>query len=118
MSADENCISERDFEEVWGVYLKPSGDLFEFADVRDQPPQHVWAIVDSHDDSDGNWYALPGFHIVKLGYVMTRKPWSDSTPDAIYFLDDLDHESDELPQLPPSAFPFSSAPFATKPSSS
>jgi len=98
MPADENCISERDFEDIWGVYLKPSGDLFEFADVQHQPPNHVWTIVDSGDDSDGNWYALPGFHVVnKLGYVMTRRPWSDSTPDAIYFLDDLDHESDELP---------------------
>ena len=98
MSADENCISERDFEDVWGAYVKPSGDLFQFDDVRDQPPEHVWTIVDSGDDSDGNWYAQPGFHIVNnLGYVMTRKPWSESTPDAIYFLDDLHHRPDELP---------------------
>ena len=98
MPADENCISERDFEDIWGVYLKPSGDLFEFADVRDQPPHYVWTIVDSGDDSDGSWYAQPGFHIVnKLGYVMTRKAGSESTPDAIYFLDDLDHRPDELP---------------------
>lgn len=97
MPFDQDLISERDFGEVWGVYLKPSGDLFEFADVRDEPPQHVWTIVDSGDDSDGNWYALPRFHVVnEFGYVMTRKPWSDSTPDAIYFPDDLDHESDEL----------------------
>jgi hypothetical protein len=98
MSADENCISERDFEDVWGVYVKSSGDLFQFDDVRDQPPEHVWTIVDSGDDSDGNWYAQPGFHVVnKLGYAMTRRPWADATPDAIYFLDDLDHEADELP---------------------
>ena len=89
MSADENCISERDFEDVWGVYVKSSGDLFQFDDVRDQPSGRVWTIVDSGDDSDGNWYAVPGFHVVnKLGYVMTRKPWSDSTPDATYFLGD------------------------------
>ena len=93
MPADENCISERDFEDVWGVYVKSSGDLFQFDDVRDQPSQHVWTIVDSGDDSDGNWYALPGFHVVnKLGYVMTRKPWSESTLDAIYFLDDFEDE--------------------------
>jgi hypothetical protein len=98
MSADENCISERDFDDVWGVYVKSSGDLFQFDDVRDQSPQHVWTIVDSGDDVDGNWYAVPGLHVVnKLGYVMTRKPWSDSTLDAIYFLDDLDHELDDLP---------------------
>lgn len=96
MSADENCISERDFEDVWGVYVKSSGDLFEFADVQGEPPHHVWTVADSGDDSDGNWYAQPGFHVVnKLGYVMTRRPWSDSTPDAIYFLDDFEHEPDD-----------------------
>jgi hypothetical protein len=96
MSAHENCISERDFEDVWGVYVKSSGDLFEFADVQGEPPRHVWTVVDSGDDSDGNWYAQPGFHVVnKLGYVMTRRPWSDSTPDAIYFFDDFEHEPDD-----------------------
>ena len=95
MNADEACISEREFEDVWGVYLKPSGDLFQFDDVRNQPLEHVWTIVNSGDDSDGNWYAQPGFHVVnRLGYVMTRKPWSDSTPYAIYFLDDFEHEPD------------------------
>jgi hypothetical protein len=44
------------------------------------------------------WYAQPGFHIVnKLGQVMNRKPWSDSTRNAIDFLDDLDHRPDKLP---------------------
>jgi hypothetical protein len=93
MPPEENCISERDFEDIWGAYVKSSGDLFQFDDVRDQPPQHVWTVVDSGDDSDGNWYAQPGFHVAnKLGYVMTRKPWSESTPDAIYFLDDFEDE--------------------------
>jgi hypothetical protein len=96
MPIDQVLISERDFDEIWGVDVKPSGDLFEFADVRDEPPQHVWTIVDSGDDSDGNWYAQPGFCVVnRLGYVMTHKPWSDSTPDAIYFLDDFEHEPDD-----------------------
>jgi len=95
MHPDDQLISEREFEEVWGVYLMPSGDLFQFDDIRNQPRKHVWTIVDSGDDADGNWYALPGFHVVnKLGYVMTRKPWSGATPDAIYFLDDFVHEPD------------------------
>lgn len=34
------------------------------------------------------------FIVNKLGYVMTREAWSDSTPDAIYFLDDFEHEPD------------------------
>ena len=93
MLPDQELISEREFEDVWGVYLRPSGDLFQFDDVRDQPREFVWTIVDSGGDADGNWYAEPGFHIVnKLGYVMTRKPWSDTTPDAIYFLDDFEQE--------------------------
>ncbi|HET7560869.1 MAG TPA: hypothetical protein VFJ87_00640 [Rhodanobacteraceae bacterium] len=92
MPLDQDLISERDFEAVWGVYLQPSDDLFQFEDVRDHPQQHVWTVVDSGDDGDGNWYALPGFHVVnKLGYVMTCKPWSETTPDAIYFLDDFEH---------------------------
>jgi len=53
-------------------------------------------VVDSGDESDGNWYAQPGFYVVnKLGYVMTRKPWVDPSLDAIYFLDDFDHEEAE-----------------------
>lgn len=93
MTASDDHISERDFEAIWGAYVQPSGDLFQFEDVRYQPPTHVWTIVDSGDDTDGNWYALPGFHVVnKLGYAMTRKPWSDSTPDAIYFFDDFEDE--------------------------
>lgn len=89
----EELISERDFEAIWGAYVQSSGDLFQFDDVINEPPEHVWTIADSGDDSDGNWYAMPGFHVVnKLGYVMTRKPWSESTPDAIYFLDDFEDE--------------------------
>ena len=89
MTGQKELISEREFDEQWGVYLKPSGDFFEFEEVRDQPPNHVWTVVETGDDRDGNWYAEPGFHIVnKIGYVMTRKPWVDETRDAIYFLDD------------------------------
>jgi hypothetical protein len=92
MPADQQLISEREFDEVWGVRLRPSGDLFQFDGVRDQSPNHVWTVVDTGDDADGNWYAQPGFHVVnKLGYVMTRRPWSETTPDAIYFLDDFEH---------------------------
>lgn len=93
MTDQDEFISEGEFKDVWGVYLQPSGDLFQIDDVRDQSPEHVWTIVDSGDDTDGNWYAQPGFHVVNnLGYVMTRKPWSDTTPDAIYFLDDFEHD--------------------------
>ena len=36
MPSDQDLISERDFTDVWGVYLKPSGDFFEFEEVRNQ----------------------------------------------------------------------------------
>jgi len=29
MLPDQDLIPERDFDEVWGAYIKPSGDLFE-----------------------------------------------------------------------------------------
>lgn len=89
-------ISEREFEEVWGVYVKSSGDLFWYEDVKDKELNHVWSIVESGDESDGNWYAEPGLHVVNLlGYAMTKRPWIDSTPDAIYFLDDFEHDEGE-----------------------
>ena len=70
--------------------------MFEFKDVKDQPLNHVWTIIESGSDEDSNWYASPGFHIVnRMGYVMTKKPWTDELRDAIYFLDDFDHEEDD-----------------------
>lgn len=91
MQPDQDLIPEREFGDSWGAYVRPSGDLFTFADVRDRPPNYVWTVVETGDDSDGSWYAQPGFHVVnKLGYVMTRKPWTDATPDAIYFPDDFE----------------------------
>lgn len=88
-------ISEQEFTDVWCPILKPSGDLLWFEDVRDKPVQHVWTIVEGGDDADGSWYASPGFHIVNnIGYVMTKKPWTDITRDAIYFLDDLEDDGE------------------------
>ena len=91
----DDYISEDAFWDDWGVIQKASGDMFEFEDVKDQPLNHVWTIIESGSDEDGNWYASPGFHIVnRMGYVMTTKPWTDELRDAIYFLDDFDHEED------------------------
>jgi hypothetical protein len=91
MPPEQHLIPELEFDDSWGAYVSPSGALFTFEDVRNQPHHHVWTVVESGDDSDGSWYAQPGLHIVnKLGYVMTRKPWTDTTPDAVYFLDDFE----------------------------
>lgn len=93
---DANYISEDEFWDDWGVIQKSSGELFEFEDVKDRPLNNVWAILESGDGDDGNWYASPGFHLVnRMGYVLTKKQWTDKLRDAIYFLDDLDHEEDE-----------------------
>ena len=88
---NDDYISEDEFRDGWGVVTKPNGDLFDYKDVKGQPLSHVWTIIDSGSDEDGNWHASPGFHIVnRLGYVLTEKGWEDDTRDAIYFLDDGD----------------------------
>lgn len=88
-------IPENDFCEVWGVRLAADGGLFDFDAVRDMPADRVWTIVESGDDMDGNWYAIPGLHYVnRLGYVITEQPWVDYTLDAIYFADDVDQDEE------------------------
>lgn len=98
MSEDEEniFISEQEFHEEWGARVRDDGDLFRFEDVRNKPLEHVWSIVETGDDADTNWYALPGFHVVNmLGYVMTTRPWTDLTPDAIYFPDDIPRDDED-----------------------
>ena len=91
---DDDCISEGEFWENWGVIQKDSGDLFEYNDIKDHPIQHVWTILETGDGENENWYASPGIHYVnRLGYVLTSKPWQDYCRDAIYFLNNF--ESDE-----------------------
>lgn len=94
---EETFISETEFENEWKVFMRPNGDLFDHEDIKDHHINHVWTIVESGSDEDGNWYASPGLHYVnRIGYVMTEKPWTDELRDAIYFLDDFDHEEDSF----------------------
>ena len=87
---DQRCISEGDFHETWGAYVRTDGNFFDLDEVKHEPLEHVWTIVESGDASDGSWYATPGFHVVnKMGYVLSRMPWVNETLDAIYFFDDL-----------------------------
>jgi len=55
-----------------GVYVKSSGDLFQFDDVRDQPSQHLWTVVDSSCD------LLPGRFGSRVGRaaLITSVPFS------------------------------------------
>jgi len=87
----KNIISENDFLSVWGARTNVSGDFFDFHEAKKHDDQFVWTVVETGDDSDRNWYAQPGYHVInKIGYVVTEKPWNVETPDAIYFLDDFD----------------------------
>lgn len=88
-------IAADDFWDSWGVKHPADGGLMEFDEARTHPEDHVWTVVESGDDEDGNWYAAPGFHLVnRLGYVVTTRPWVDYTQDAIYFLDDMEDDED------------------------
>ena len=96
LSFQEHLISGDDFREIWGMKLAASGDFFWYEDVITQPLNNVWTVVETGDEDDGSWYAAPGYHVVnKIGYVLTEKPWDNDTPDAIYFLDDMDHDLSE-----------------------
>jgi len=87
----DDFITEDEFWDGWGVIKRPSGDLFDYEDIKDQPLNKIWTIIESGSDENDNWYASPGFHLVNnLGYVMTEKAWEDDSRDAIYFLDDGD----------------------------
>lgn len=78
----DGLITEQEFE-TYDPYMKPDGNFFEFEDVKGKPTHKVWTVVDG---DDGYLYASPGFHIVnKVGYLMTKKPWTDSTKDAVWF---------------------------------
>lgn len=94
---EDELISEDDFFEIWGAYVHNNGDLFQFQDVKNELLKHVWTLTDSGGGRPDHWIASPGFHLVNvIGYVMTRRPWSNSTPDAFYSFDDFDW-SDESP---------------------
>ena len=83
-------ISESEFHSLWGAQVAADGALLRFENTRLRPPSQVWTVVESGDDRDGNWYAIPGVHLVNaLGYVTTTRPWNAHTPQAIYFLDDV-----------------------------
>lgn len=93
MTQPPQFISEADFHGVWQVITKDSGDFFNHADIVDRPLTQVWTIVDSGDDLDQNWYAIPGIHLVnRLGFVLTRREWIDESVQAIYFESDAEEE--------------------------
>ena len=88
-------ISEQDFVTHWGAHAKPSGDLYFYDEVRSLPIEHVWTVSEG-EDRDDNWYASPGiFFTNALGYLITDRPWTDGTHDAVWYLDDDDEAREE-----------------------
>jgi hypothetical protein len=89
MNQFHEFIAEAEFHDAWRVITKDSGDLFEYAEIRDRPMHQVWTIVESGDDSDRNWYAIPGIHTVNcVGFVLTQREWADASIQAVYFEDE------------------------------
>lgn len=94
---ESELISENDFISIWGARVKENGGMFFFDEVRHQPLNHVWTVTDSGGGRPDHWIASPGFHVVNvLGYIMSRRPWNDETPDAFYSFDDFDWEDAEI----------------------
>ncbi|MGH8863332.1 MAG: hypothetical protein ACREVZ_01580 [Burkholderiales bacterium] len=98
-------ISEREFDISWGARAKSNGDLFSYDEVKSLPTELVWTVSEREEpDEDGfsldnSWIASPGFHVVNvLGYLITAKPWTDGTPDAIWYLDNDDYAREDRRQ--------------------
>lgn len=91
---DAKLISERDFEGTWGAHVKSNGDLFLWSEVASLPVNRVWTVYDVDDvRAEGRHYlhsyATPGMvPSMASGYVVTDKPWTSETPDAIWYWDD------------------------------
>jgi hypothetical protein len=95
-------ISEQNFDEVWGAHAKPDGDLYCYREMEAFSVECVWTVSEGEDldeagfNLDNNWYASPGIFVVNaLGYLITKKPWENGTPDAIWYLDEDDQAREE-----------------------
>lgn len=89
---EQDLISEDSFFGIWGATVNETGDLFTFEEVKNQSVNFVWTVTESGGGEPDHWIAAPGFHVVNvLGYVLTQRPWDNTTPDAFYFFDDFDH---------------------------
>jgi len=87
---DPNIGTEDELEEQFIPVQKASGDLYTFAEVKDQPINHVWTVVDDGGETE-SWYAEPGFHIVNvMGYLVTLNPWTDEGKTYYWYFDDRD----------------------------
>lgn len=87
MKPEPGVIGEDEFRDEWLAYIKPDGNYFDFADVKDKPPEFVWTLVEG-DGPYCHLYAISGFHIVNvMGYCLTEVPWIEPKT-AYWFFDD------------------------------
>lgn len=78
-------LSEEEFDQQFVlVNASKSGTTnYEFDEVKDMDPRHVWSLIEG--DEDDTAYALPGFHRVNnIGYTVTEKPWPHENIEAVY----------------------------------
>lgn len=93
----ERFLTESEFHEEFVPTKDADGNLLDYDDVKNTPPEHVWSIVESGEEDDENWYALPGFHVVNVvGYVTSVFPSDETIAEAIYFdAEDFADENDD-----------------------
>lgn len=88
---EDNLISEDDFFEEWGAFIRADGNMYSYNEIKDQPINNVWSISNSGGGRPDHWIAAPGIHFVNvIGFVLTKRPWTDYTLDAFFSFDDFD----------------------------
>lgn len=87
--ADEFIPEDKFWEEYQPVpnpfSSEPDNVQWEIEDVKLIDLHHMWTVV----DAEGDWQALPGWHIVnRLFYLVTKKPWVTGEEVGEYAADD------------------------------
>lgn len=90
MKPDPHVGSEEAFE-AFEPIEPPNGEaLWDHKDTLGYDLHQVWTVVDDGGETEC-WYAEPGYHIVNvMGYMVTRKPWSDEALTFYWYFDDRD----------------------------
>ena len=92
----DGLLTEEAFERLMRPVTRPGtdhGDGWPYELTLDQPLANVWTVVEGDDDG---LYACKGYHVVnRVYYLVTEEPWTDETPDGVWFasdpLADCDH---------------------------
>lgn len=76
-------IPEDDFETKFEPEARPDGSMLrELEEVRTVGTNRVWTVVEG---DEGTLYAMAGYHVInRVGYLVTREPWTDPDTIAVY----------------------------------